>query len=71
MKLAAIILLAAYGIWTIKPINPTEAIVINNSNDALTCYMYYMDGSYTKRHVPRHGQSTPFPTDHLDTVDCV
>ena len=70
MKLVALLLLATLESWGVQIISSSEAVIINDLNKSIICYVYYDDGDFKKLKVRANSESRPFSRDGLIEVEC-
>jgi hypothetical protein len=64
------LLLASIGGWSVRNVSNYEAIIVNNLNRDIQCYVYYSTGRYLNIYLPAHRSSYPFSNIDLEEVEC-
>lgn len=70
MKLVLAFLILAMQAWGVRSVDQYSAVIFNNLDRNITCYVYYDDGNFKKRRVPAHGVSVPFSRYGISGVEC-
>jgi hypothetical protein len=68
--LMALLLAMTTETWSVRIIGGSEAVIINDLDRAITCYIYYDDGDFTKRRVKPHSESRPFSRYGFVELEC-
>lgn len=68
--LLALLLVASLQSWGVKSINLYEAVIVNELDRSIICYVYYDDGDFKKLYVRAHSESRPFISQGISEVEC-